>query len=1076
MGIAGTTSHADTRLLSDPSIHGDTIAFVYAGDIYVSNIDGSAPRRLTSHEATEHSPMFSPDGSRIAFSADYHGNDDVYSISVDGGQPVRHTFHPSDDVVVDWSANGDAIAFASSRQRLNGRSAQLFHIALEGGLPELQMQARFFRGRYDDEGENLAFMAFGPAYNALYGGSSGWKGYRGGTSPSIDIMALDGQTVTRVPGERVNDIEPVWVGDQVYFLSDRDGEIFKLHRFDPASGEITRITDNTTWDARALDAEGNNLIVEIGGQLTVINALSGESSALAIDLTPDLPQLQPRWAKVAGQMTSAEISRSGKRVAVTARGEVFSVPTDEGSVRNISQSSGIREYDATWSPDGQQMAYIVEADRAQHLVIASQQGQESSRFPLGDNFYSLLEWGGDGDHIIYRDNHLQLFALDVASGKTQKISTDVRRQWGYGATDVATSPDGEWLAYTREEANFNRNLYLYNFDSREQVLLTNGMADAGSPAFSPEGDLLYFTASTNAGPTHIGLDMSTQERPYRAGIYVALLTEDAESPLAPKSGDEVPDNTDEKDEEDSESEALRYDMAGAAERIQALPVPQAYYIGLAVAKSGDLYYVRNVQPGVAVNPPGDRLSADSVLMRWNLEDREAQSVADDVVGLRIASGGEHALVRRSNSSYATGKLGDELKLEALGTGDLQLWIEPQAEWQQIFDDVWRMQAEYFYDPDLHGIDWQAVYDQYQPMLAHVGRREDLNRLLAEMIAELQVGHNRVGGGDVYRAGAPDVGLLGADLSMADGRVRIDRIYSGERWNPYIEGPLSAPGLNVAEGDFILAINGKPLAASDNIFAHLVGTTGEQVTLTVADTAKGKNSRDIVVEPTGSERMMRLWAWVEDNRKYVAEQTEGRVGYVYLPNTAGAGYTLFNRMFFSQTDKDAIIIDERSNGGGQAANYITDVLSRTYLAGWKDRDGLTFTTPGGAMYGPKVMLIDQDAGSGGDFLPYSFRQMEIGTLIGTRTWGGLIGISANPSLVDGGGLVVPYFRFFDADYEWSVENEGVAPDIEVMLDPIATNQGKDSQLDAAIAETLRQLETEPSPVPTEAPPYPTELGE
>jgi tricorn protease len=433
-------------------------------------------------------------------------------------------------------------------------------------------------------------------------------------------------------------------------------------------------------------------------------------------------------------------------------------------------------------------------------------------------------------------------------------------------------------------------------------------------------------------------------------------------------------------------------------------------------------------------------------------------------------------VRKADGSLATGKFGDKFELKPVNVGDLQLWIDPQAEWGQIFDDVWRMQLEYFYDPNLHGIDWQGIYDQYRPLLAHVGRREDLNRLLAEMIAELQVGHNRVGGGDIARPSGPGIGLLGADLTVRNGRHQITKIYTGENWNPTVQGPLAVPGLDVSEGDYIIAINGRDLGAGSNIFEHLAGTVDKQVTLTVSDRANGRNSRDIVVEPVGNEFFMRLWSWVEGNRKAVEAATDGRVGYVYLPNTAGAGYTFFNRMFFSQTDKDAMIIDERSNGGGQAANYITDVLSRTYLSGWKDRDGLTFNTPGGAMFGPKLMLIDQDAGSGGDFLPYSFRQMGIGTLMGTRTWGGLIGISANPGLVDGGFLVVPYFRFYDANYDWSVENEGVAPDIEVALDPLATNDGRDSQLEAAIAEILRQLETNPSPVPTEAPAYPTELGE
>lgn len=1077
-GLALQAASAETRLLSDPAIHQDKIAFIYAGDIYTANLDGSDAHRLTTNAADETGPIYSPDGTRIAYTANYQGNTDVYSISVNGGQPTRHTFHPGDDVAVDWSPNGADIAFVSARQRLSGRAAQLFHISIDGGLPVLQMQARIFRGTYNGNGRQFAAIPFGPAYNALYGGSAGWKGYRGGTTPSIQIMDLRRNRVNYIPGSRVNDIEPVWVGDQVYFLSDRDEEIFNVHRYDSNTGEVTKVTNESVWDIRSIDAFGNTIIYETSEALKLLDTTSGSITSLSISIEPDLPQLQTKWTNVAGQISAVDLSKSGKRVLITARGEVFSVPVKDGSTRNISNSSGVREYDATWSPDGQRLAYIVEADRNQHLVIETQDGLgDTTKFELGDHFYSLLEWGGEGQHIIYRDNHLRLFALDSTNGNRRQISEDTRRQWGYGGTEVSTSPNGEWLAYTREEANFNRNIYLYNFESGSSTLLTDGMADAGAPAFSDDGALLYFTASTNAGPSHVGLDMTSQERPYRAGIYVSVLTSDGLSPLAPKAGDEEATSEDEEEEaETSVDAAPKYDPAGAMTRIQALPVGQAQYSNLAVGKSGNLYYVKGIQPGSEISAPGQRLQAGSELITFDFDSRESKTLTSDVTAFSLSADRSHALIRKSDGSLATGELGDKFEAKPVKTGDLQLRINPRDEWRQIFDDVWRMEAEYFYDPNMHTLDWQAVYDRYLPLLDHVGRREDLNRVLTEMIAEIQAGHNRVGGGDIDRPSGPDVGLLGADLSVRNGRHQINRIYTGENWNPTVQGPLAVPGLDVSEGDYIIAINGHDLGADANIFEHLVGTVGQQVTLTVSDRANGRNARDIVVEPVGSEFQMRTWAWIEGNRKAVDEATDGRVGYVYLPNTAGAGYTLFNRMFFSQTDKDAMIIDERSNGGGQAANYITDVLSRTYLSGWKDRDGLTFNTPGGAMFGPKLMLIDQDAGSGGDFLPYSFREMEIGTLMGTRTWGGLIGISANPGLVDGGFLVVPYFRFFDTDYEWSVENEGVAPDIEVQLDPVLTNQGRDAQLEAAIAEIERQLATTSNPVPTEAPAYPTTLGE
>ena len=932
MGLAAgglQTVSAETLLLGDPAIHENKIAFVYAGDIYTANRDGSDPYRLTSHVGNETGPVFSPDGTRIAYSANYQGNTDVYSNSVNGGKPPRHTFHPGNDIAIDWSTNGEEIAFISARQRLHGRSGQLYHVSVEGGLPSLQMQARIFRGTYSDNGRQFAAIPFGPAYNGLYGGSSGWKGYRGGSSPSVQIMDLRRNRVNYIPGSRVNDIEPLWVGNQVYFASDREAEIFNLHRYDPGSGTITKVSNETVWDIRAADAFGTDIIYEAGGALKVFDTETGATTQLSISLAPDLPQLQSSWTNVAGQITAADLSKSGKRVLITARGEVFSVPVKDGSTRNISDSSGVREYAGTWSPDGQKLAYIVEADRKQHLVIEDQDGLgETTRFDLGDHFYTLLDWGGEGDHIIYRDNHLKLFALNTESGDRREISEDIRRQLGFGGTEVSTSPNGEWLAYTREESNFNRNIYLYNFESGRSTQLTDSMAAAGAPAFSADGTLLYFTASTNAGPTHVGLDMSTQERPYRAGIYVAVLTEDGLSPLAPKAGDEEAKDEEEEDEEEAEEADLVYDLAGARGRIQALPVEQAQYSGRAVGKSGSLYYVKSVQPGVEITPPGQNLQADAEFISFDFEEREASTLTRGIVAFTLSADGEHALVRKSDGSLATGKLGDKFDAKPVKTGDLQLWIEPRKEWRQIFDDVWRMEAEFFYDPNLHGLDWQGVYDRYLPLLDHVGRREDLNRLLTEMIAEMQVGHNRLGGGDIERPSGPQIGLLGADLTINNGRHQISRIYTGEHWNPNVQGPLAVPGLDVSEGDYIIAINGRDLGQGTNIFEHLAGTVGKQVTLTVSDRANARNPREIVVEPTGNEFLMRLWAWIEGNRKAVDEATDGRVGYVYLPNTAGAGYTLFNRMFFSQTDKDAIIIDERSNGGGQAANYITDVLSRT----------------------------------------------------------------------------------------------------------------------------------------------------
>jgi tricorn protease len=1084
-------SASQTLLLRQPTLSDDRLAFVYAGDIWIADRSGDNPRRLTSDPADERRPHFSPDGRHIAFTAEYGDNTDVYVIAADGGEVRRLTFHPGDDIATGWSADGERVAFSSAREVANGRSGQLFEAALSGGLPTKVMEAPFFRGAWN--GDELAYMAFGPAYNGLYGGSSGWRGYRGGTTPFIRILQPNGRRFERVPGERVNDIEPMWDGDTLYFISDRDGKVFNVHRYDRQSATVQRLSNETVWDVRSADVHGGVVVYEAGGQLKSLDVAGGEARELPISLPTDRPQTRPQWKDASQNIETVGISPSGKRAVITARGEVFTVPTEHGSTRNLTQTDGVREYTALWSPQGDRIAYVVDNHGEQSLAVIDQAGLEAPRsYPLGSNFHSLLEWGGDGGHIAYSDNRLKLHVLRLADGHSREIAShNYREQF-----DVTTSSDGRWLAFTLARPNLLKDLMLYELASGKLTQVSDGMVDVAEVAFSPDGKYLYFGASTNSGQTQVGLDLSSREQPRRLALYGLVLAADGTSPLAPRTGDENGEDDDEDedgdkhDEEDDEEDdddkedstsaktppPTRIDLKGLSERIVALPVAARNYSNLHVDKDGNLFYVDHVQPG-ASEPPGDaKPEAGNTLMRFDFDKREAKKVADGITAVTLSHDGGHLLARNAKDELLSAEIEDDIELEKVDTAGMRMRIDPRKEWAQIFHDAWRMEQAFFYASNMHGLDWAAIYDRYRPLLEHAGRREDINDLMVEMIAELQVGHNRVNGGDVHEpTGEAKSGLLGADLRVENGRYRIHKIYTGEHWNPFLQAPLARPELGIRAGDYILAVNGRELTAEDNIFERLQGTVDRQTDLTVSPTPSASRARTVVVEPTDDERMLRLWDWVESNRRRVAEATDGRVGYVYLPNTGGEGYTFFNRMFFAQVDKPALIVDERSNGGGQAANYVTDVLSRTYLSGWKDRDGLIFDTPGGAVYGPKVMLIDQDAGSGGDFLPYAFRHMNIGKLIGTRTWGGLIGIAANPSLIDGGSLVVPFFRFFTPDGQWAIENEGVAPDIEVALDPVPFNQGDDVQLERAIQEVLSQLEDYRPIRRGEAPPLPTELG-
>ncbi|MFZ6674676.1 S41 family peptidase [Undibacterium sp. Xuan67W] len=1073
---------ADTLLLRQPSVSRDHLAFVYAGDIWLTGRDGQNPVRLTTHPASEFSPKFSPDGKWLAYSASYDNNTDVYVIPVEGGQARRLTWHPGQDVVAGWSADGKRILFASNREIGNSRSNQLYEVPLEGGYEKKVMEAIAFEGNWSGDGKFLAYRPFRQAYS----GPSGWRLHRGGTTPPVWIMDVANNKLEKIPHENATDSNPVWVGDEVFFISDRDNKAANLFAYNRKTKAVRQVTQETVWDIRNISAAGNTVVYEVGGELKELDAATGKTHTIHVNLDAQISQaiqVRPQWKDASSTITSAALSPTGKRVVVSARGDVFTVPVKDGSVRNLTESSGIREKDGLWSPDGKQIAYLSDAGRQHHLILRDQTGLDKPKtFSLGQpGYYTLLDWSPDNQIIVYQDNHLQLYAIHLSNGSISKIDTSSRRS----RFNVSFSSDSKWLAYTVVGANHFSQIKLHDFTNGKHTSLTDGMSHADNPVFAA-ADYLYFTASTNSGPTQVGLDMSTQERPLRNGLYVAVLAADGKSPLLPKSGDEeAKKDEDKKDEAKKDPakdankdigkdagkdkdrtkdataktpKAVRIDLAGIQQRIVALPVAERNYGNLAVASDGSLFYLEHRQPGVSHEPPATKDDDDAELMRFSFEDKKAKSLRQGIASFSLSADGKKILIQYAKSKLDVGDASEKLDAKSIDLSQVRMQVNPREEWEQIFNETWWMEKEFFYDANLHGIDWDAIYTRYHALLKHVQRREDLNDLLVEMIGELQVGHNRVGGGDIYQEKPVSVGLLGADYSYEQGHYRIKTIYRGDRWNPFLAAPLATPGLAIKEGDYLLAINGKAVDSGKNLYSLLANTVGKQVSLTVASDLSNQSSRQVIVQPVANEGALRQWHWIEKNREYVQKKTDGKVAYVYLPDTGSDGYQYFNRMFYAQADKAALIIDERRNSGGQAANYITDILSRKYLASWKDRDGLLFDTPGAAIYGPKAMLIDQDAGSGGDFLPYSFKRLGLGTLIGKRTWGGLIGISTNPELIDGGFLLVPFFRFFTPDGEWRVENEGVAPDMDVELDPSEVNTGRDTQLDAAIQHVMQKLQT------------------
>lgn len=1069
-----------TKMLEQPDLSDTHITFVYAEDLWLADRNGKNPRRLVSDNETQMRPHFSPDGTQIAFTANYGNNQDVYVISVNGGEATRLTWHPGGDMMEGWSNDGKRVVFTSMREVNHNRSPQMFEVSTDGGHPQKIMEARTVDPVWADDGETIAYRPFHKAHR----GASGWRQHRGGTSPPVWIYNTKTDETTEVPKPNSNDFEPMWVGNELYLLSDRDGSV-ALHHFN-TNGQVSRVLDTKPWDILSANSHGSEIIFEAGGELMMHDTNTKQTQTLAISINPDLPQRRVSWKDVSKNIEFASLSPTGKRAAITARGEVFTIPLKDGTTRNVSQSDGVREMTAIWSSDGSKIAYLSDATGGYELVISDQFGKQSdSSFAMTDvktNYFELVAFADNDSKVIYRDSHLNLKYFDLNKERSYVIGTDpVRKGFVEGSQQISVSPDSKWVAYSLIGPSNNQILHLYSFDASKSTAITDGMSDAGQPAFSADGEYLYFSASTNRGPTVASIDMSQQDRPYRAALYATVLSTAGKSPLLPKSDEELMSSSEsdkdknKKDDEKSETaKATRIDLDGIMQRIVALPIAEKNYSRLTAGHDGALYYIENPQPGSGLAPSG-QIADKSNLMRFDLSEKTSSQIATDVVNFIFSHDAKTMLYAASNGQWQTAEVGATIEGKALNTSELKMRIDPAKEWAQIFEDTWRMQVDYFYAENLHGIDWQGIYNQYQPLLEHVGTRGDLNKLIVAMIAELQVGHNRAYGGDVYSPTSVNVGLLGADVTFENGAYRLSKIYTGEKWNPFLNTPLGIPGVDIKQGDYVLAVNGKALSKNDNFFAAFENTTAKQVSLMVSADAKGKDAKEVIVVPMANERSARLWSWIEANRKYVDKQSNGQVGYVYVPNTTDAGFTFFNRMFFAQLDKKAIIIDERSNGGGQIANYITDVLSSTYLAGFTDRDGKVYGSPVGALDGPKVMLIDQDAGSGGDFLPYAFKFEGIGKLIGTRTWGGLIGIAHNPAFIDGGQMSVPFIRIFDTKGEWLAENTGIAPDIEVKLMPAEVNDGRDPQLDRGIAQMIDELKTFVPARPTESPKIPTELG-
>jgi tricorn protease len=1076
---SSTGANGTPLLLLHPSLSQDQIAFRHADDIWVVARSGGAADRLTSTSSVVAGPFFSPDGQTLAYSARIQGNVDVYTVPAGGGVAHRLTYHPDPDVVVGWTPDGKDVLFLSGRSAWNDFS-QLYRIPADGSaMPVAYPLPSADSGSLSPDGTQIAYTPFNQWQKA-------WKRYRGGQTNPIWIVNLSSLDLTKVPRDNSNDSNPLWVGDKVYFLSDRNG-LVTLFSYDTKTKQVEQLVDNKTFDFKSADAGPGGIVYEQFGSIHLYDLATRTEHAVPITLHGDLPALESSLALIDPHtILNSAISPTGQRAVFEAHGDIFTVPAEKGDARNLTDTSNAAERDPDWSPDGKTIAYFSDASGNYQLFLRDQAGITPPKvIDLGPSpsFFYSPRWSPDSKRVLYADKKLNLWYVDVAGGHPVKVDTDNYEGFGFEGNAV-WSPDSQWVAYLKTLPSFMHAVYLYNLDSHKSTQITDGMSDVGSLVFDRNGKYLYFTASTNVGASIDGFDLSSLDRAVSSSVYVVVLSKDLPSPLPPQSDDEkakeenkpaadnakpsgdqaaknAKDETPRKDEKKEETKPpiVKVDFDGIDQRILALPVPPRNYTELQAGKEGVLYIAEGSPVGNPSSRGGPPIHA---LWRFALDKRETTSVLSGIDAYRISANGEKILYKRGDSwSIAEA---DKVKTDAgkpLNLSSLEAHVDPRAEYRQMFDETWRIERDFFYDPNHHGLDLEKAAARYRPYLAGIGSRDELNYLFEEMLGEITVGHMFIRG-PFTPDHAPKTGLLGADYSVDHDRYRFAHIYNGENWNPSLHAPLTQPGVNVKEGEYLLAVNGRELHASDNLYSFFEGTAGRQVVLRVGPNPEGSGARDVTVVAIDSEHGLRNLAAIESNRRKVDEMTHGQVAYVYMPNTAGGGFTNFNRYFYSQVGKQGIIIDERYNEGGDIADLVINTLRLVPMSRYETREGLDVTDPAGAIFGPKAMITNQSAGSGGDLLPWYFRKAALGPLIGTRTWGGLVGIGGYPVLLDGGTVTAPRTAIYGLHGQFEVENHGIPPDIEVEYDPKDVAAGHDPQLERAVQYVMEQLREHPLP--------------
>ena len=1063
MLLAGTAAvaHADeARLLRFPATNGRQVVFTYAGDLYTVPVEGGEAKRLTSHVGYEMFARFSPDGRNIAFTGEYDGNREVYLIPAEGGEPRRLTYtstNSRDDmgdrmgpnnIVMTWTRDGKNILY---RNRISdGFAGQLWSVAKDGGMPDRLPLPEGGWASFSPDGKRMA-------YNRVMREFRTWKYYRGGMADDIWIYDPQVQTIENITDNVAQDIMPMWIGDEIFYISDRDMTM-NIFVYNVKTKQTEKVTHYTDFDVKFPSTDGRTIVYEKGGYIYRLDPATRKSEKITVTLSSDNIYGRSEQRNVGNRITAVSITDDGKRLAVTARGEVFDVPAVSGVAKNITRTPGANERGAVWSPDSKYIAYISDRTGETEVWLQPAEGGEPVQLTKNnDTYIRTLYWTPDSKSVFYTDRKNRVVAVDVAKKSKRTVLENPESEF-YG---IEFSPDSKWIAYTKPAANDMSVVYVCELESGREYPVTEKWYNSSSPAFSADGKYLIFSSERDLNPIYSRVEWNFAYGNMSA-VYMAMLAADTPSPLLPKddaAGAAEEDKPAAKEGKKEDSVSVRIDPDGIFGRIIKLPIRPGRYSGF-YCDGKKLYY--------------SDWSSTRVL---DFATQEDKSVLDNG---RIAyrNGAKKGIVNQRGRLYAVNFPADRVTLDKpVDTSHLTATVDFSQEWPQIYDEVWRAFRDGYYLENMHGRDWKALKAKYAVLLPHVKTRLDLNYVIGELIGELGSGHAYVNTGEKPEAERIPMGLLGAEVSRdKSGYYRIDKILEGAPYSETLRSPLTEPGIDVHEGDFITAIDGIPTSTVDNIYKLLTGKAGVLTELTVNSSASA-GGRKAVVKPIADEYPLYHYAWVQNNIRKVEEATGGRVGYIYIPDMGSEGLNEFARYYYPQLDKEALIIDDRANGGGNISPMIIErLLRQPYRMTMSRTSTRTNPIPEGTQIGPKVLLINKYSASDGDLFPWSFKANNLGTVIGTRTWGGIVGISGSLPYMDGTDVRVPFFTNYDYKTgQWIVENHGVDPDILIDNDPIREFAGEDQQLNKAIEVALEELKTRQAPPKVPAPRTFKDLG-